>query len=72
MKLILIPIALTILFSSYSCKKEDIETPDKGLLKHKYWYRTSIDSIPSATYEYLYDRHKSLERINYYGRDTAL
>jgi hypothetical protein len=67
MKLLLIPIAIAILFSSYSCKKDNVEVPYEGLLKYKYWFWNSTDSIPALTYEYLYDGHARLERINNIG-----
>ena len=67
MKLNFIQTALAILFCSYSCNKDNVETPNEGLLKYKYWFQTSTNSIPTKTYEYLYDRHSRLERINYIG-----
>jgi hypothetical protein len=54
----------------YSCSKDDIVTPDKALLKVKYWYHSVNDTIPIRRHEYQYDNSKRLERINHYGKNT--
>jgi hypothetical protein len=66
MRKIILLLIFTINIFFYSCSKDEIVTPDKALLKVKYWSISINDTIPSLRYEYQYDNSKRLERINQY------
>ena len=70
MRKITILLSLIVFISYFSCSRDDIVTPEKALLKIKYWYHSINDTIPIRTSEYQYDNRKRLEKINYYKRNT--
>ncbi len=70
MRKITILLGLIVIILHYSCSKDNIVTPDKALLKYKYWYHSINDTIPIRTSEYQYDIEMKLERIYHYRGDS--